>query len=187
MCHIWHRAAVKDTGLSRGKAAPRYPHRSLKHLCCLMSALPGGVYWWLPLIPPSLERNMWGNDPTAVKVCVRPRVAAECVCWRTHRFVRPFSHPGRHSHTGLAKHVPVAKQLCHTRSRPISTLSLEEGGPRSLEIYPSWRKLIDNSYPASTVIHRLLKIARFSRKKFCKFPTWLRLQPRGCSALSALS
>ena len=71
---------MKDTWLSRGMATPRYAHRSLKHLCCLMSALPWGVYWWLPLIPVP-ARNMWGTHIklwwSCVCVCV---VVCVCVC-----------------------------------------------------------------------------------------------------------
>lgn len=42
-CVLWG-ARMKDTWLSRGRPAPRYPYRFLQHLCSLMVALPRGVY-----------------------------------------------------------------------------------------------------------------------------------------------
>lgn len=69
MCHMWGCAVMKDTWLSRGMAPPRYPHRSLKHLCCLMSALPRGVYWWLPLIPLPAKKHVRCTHP-ALRLCV---------------------------------------------------------------------------------------------------------------------
>lgn len=63
---------MKDTWLSRGRAAPRYPYRSLQHLCSLMAPLPRGVYWWLPLIPFSWKKHT-RREPAEcvfVHVCV---------------------------------------------------------------------------------------------------------------------
>lgn len=115
-------AGMKGTWLSRGRAAPRYPYRSLQHLCCLMAPLPRGVYWWLPLIPFSWKKHT-RREPAE---CVSVRV-----CWTG------LSVP---SHTPVvtvipgSKIGPVARQPCHPRSWPISILHLEERGLRQSQV-----------------------------------------------------
>ena len=90
-------AGMKDTWLSRGRAAPRYLYRSCQQLCCLMAPLPRGVYWWLPLIPFSWKKHTCRDVTVCVWVCV-----LVCVwVWDRDSLVCPFSHPCRHSHIRL--------------------------------------------------------------------------------------
>lgn len=134
---------MKDTWLSRGSAAPRYPYWSFQQLCGLMAPLPRGVYWWLPLIPFSWKKHT-RRDLTACVMCV-------CMC-RT-----VLSVP---SHTPVvtvipgSKIGPVAKQPCHPRSWPISILHLEERGLRSLrqrQVDQKKRKWLTLYVPWATV------------------------------------
>lgn len=60
----------RTLGCPEDVAALRYPHRSLKHLCCLMSALPRGVYWWLLLIPFPWKKH---EAHTCRKLCLWER------------------------------------------------------------------------------------------------------------------
>lgn len=69
---------MKDTWLSRGSAAPRYPYWSLQQLCGLMAPLPRGVYWWLPLIPFSWKKHT-RRDLTACMMCVCVCVGQSCL------------------------------------------------------------------------------------------------------------
>lgn len=135
VCHtvcgaVWRTRGRPEVRLLQGT------HIDLKHLCCLMSALPWGVYWWLPLIPLP-ARNMWGNCAKTLSVCVCSTGMSGCPLTLVVT-VTPDS-----------KLAPVAKQpglLSHQLECPISTPHLEEGALRSLETYPSWQKLIDNLY-----------------------------------------
>lgn len=113
-------AGMKDTWLSRGRAAPRHPYRSLQHLCSLMAPLPRGVYWWLPLIPFSWKKHTRREPAECVFVCVC-RTGLSVPSHTPVVTVIPGSKIG-----------PVARQPCHPRSWPISILHLEERGLRTL-------------------------------------------------------
>lgn len=93
-------AGMKDTWLSRGRAAPRYLYRSLQHLCSLMAPLPRGVYWWLPLIPFSWKKHI--RRKPAECVSVRVCVGQACLSLLTslssqsYRALKPDLLPGNH-------------------------------------------------------------------------------------------
>lgn len=169
---MWRCAAMKDTWLSRGIAAPRYPHRSLKHLCCLMSALPRGVYWWLPLIPLSWKKCVRRKDPTAVKLCV-------CVCVRVFACACKCSTDlsGRSltlvvTVTPGSKLVPVAKQLCHIRSWQYQQQALRRedwGVWRFTQVDKNWLTIHSQCNSEKSPSWNSLVLS----KKLYKFPTWI--------------
>lgn len=149
-------AGMKDTWLSRGSAAPRYPYWSLQQLCGLMAPLPRGVYWWLPLIPFSWKKHT-RRDLTACVMCV-------CVCMCRTVLSVPSHTPVVTVIPG-SKIGPVARQPCHPRSRPISILHLEERGLRSLR-----QRQVDQKKKEMTDIIRTVSNGAQTKLRIFMFP-----------------
>lgn len=164
-------AGMKDTWLSRGRAAPRYPYRSLQHLCSLMAPLPRGVYWWLPLIPFSWKKHTRREPAECVSVHV---------CWTG------LSVP---SHTPVvtvipgSKIGPVARQPCHPRSWPISILHLEERGLRQSQVA---KKKRDCHHPSSVQRCKTVQKPNSEYSWFLRNPRRLPLVVYFCGALQNL-
>lgn len=159
-------AFMGDTWLSRGMAAPRYPHRSLKHLLFNVSTALRSLLM-APSNPPFFKKHVRRTHPTAVQLCV-----CVCVVHACQAVLSPWS-----SVTSDSKLVPVAKQpglLSHQKLLDINVIP-QGGSTEEFGDIPELTKIDWQFIPSVTVKNHLLKIAHFSKRKFEKCPTWLRV------------